>query len=209
MPLYTINPYLETDAGDLFSLAWSNSLQTIYIGCQNTSLQWLNFRSLPPPTPDPQTGASTPSRKAHKFFDSYPQFEHKPADIHARNSLSRLSDALSRVEDLREGGSALMTGENCHIPATNVIDSAHYGYVYCMALIPSSRDTSSESITHKGQKVHLVTGSGDETVKVCLFLDEAVRVVEGRTALGMYHWRTFHRTYFHMLPGGRPQHSRP
>lgn len=40
------------------------------------------------------------------------------------------------------------------IPILNVIDSAHYGYVYCMAVLKND------------ERVRLATGSGDETVKV-------------------------------------------
>lgn len=40
------------------------------------------------------------------------------------------------------------------IPASNVIDSAHYGYIYCMTILEANRS------------VQLVTGSGDEMVKV-------------------------------------------
>ena len=112
----------------------------------------------------------TPHRKAHKFFDSYPQYEHKPADIHANNSSGSLPDILSRDEDV-QGTSAVLTtstGEIIQIPATNVIDSAHYGYVYCMALVPSTREGSDDPPAPRdGRNIQLVTGSGDETVKVC------------------------------------------
>jgi di- and tripeptidase len=88
-------------AGDLFSLTWSSELQTIFVGCQNTSLQWFDFREPISGSPSsssvvdsstltsnytPMVGAS---RKVHKFFDSYPQYERKPADIHANNMGSR------------------------------------------------------------------------------------------------------------------------
>lgn len=52
-----------------------------------------------------------------------------------------------------------------HVSATNVIDSAHYGYVYCMTFLPSIRE-GSEDPAPAGGATQLVTGSGDETVKV-------------------------------------------
>lgn len=53
------------------------------------------------------------------------------------------------------------------VPATNVIDSAHYGYVYCMALLSSPpEEPSDEPTLAGGASIQLVTGSGDETVKV-------------------------------------------
>lgn len=41
------------------------------------------------------------------------------------------------------------------ISATNVFDSAHYGYIYCMTILPE-----------RDGVIQLATGSGDETVKV-------------------------------------------
>lgn len=159
-PLYVLVPYLETGAGDLFSLAWSSILQTIFIGCQNTSLQWHTFHD-----PISCVGSSasisdisssvssasipTGARKAHKFFDSYPQHERKPADIFANNGVvGRGSPDSDRYSD------ALASQAQVFIEASNVIDSAHYGYVYCMTILGA------------GENVQLATGSGDETVKL-------------------------------------------
>jgi di- and tripeptidase len=161
-PLYLIYPYLETGAGDLFSVTWSSSLQTIFIGCQNTSLQWYSFQDpikqvqsstkddLPLNAP---VSSSVVSRKAHKFFDSYPQYERRPADIYAKNNtLSRTTGRGSPDSDFAD---ISQPKEYCSILSSNVIDSAHYGYIYCMALL-----------TETNQPDKIVTGSGDETVKV-------------------------------------------
>jgi di- and tripeptidase len=163
-PIYVIEPYLESGAGDIFSLVWSPSLQTIYIGCQNTSLQWLEFHASVPrlrsaisvtDLSPSSSGTLTPigshsPRRAHKFFDSYPQYERKAADIYANNSATRLDRCTSDSERefLTPAPQAVVS-----IPGSNVIDSAHYGYIYCMAIleIPDAQ---------------LATGSGDETVKV-------------------------------------------
>ncbi|KAG6886585.1 hypothetical protein C0992_003273 [Termitomyces sp. T32_za158] len=181
-PLYVLSPYLEIGAGDLFSLSWCPSLQTIYIGCQDTSLQWYDFTGLISSASDSSlpslnsvssssytdltslshTGTSTPStgtRKAHKFFDSYPQYVRRPADIFAKNPSKSGKQGSSSPPE----GEYLPTGYGLlNVPASNVIDSAHYGYIYCMALL-----------THDGKEkdsvdgsVQLATGSGDETVKL-------------------------------------------
>ncbi|KZV68817.1 Zn-dependent exopeptidase [Peniophora sp. CONT] len=158
-PLLVLNPYLDTDAGDLFSLAWSPALQTIYVGCQNTSLQWYNF---PPPTstdapgtPLP-SGASTPNiRPAHKFFDSFPRSLR-------RTATSQLSRDGSGSASNESEPTAVQTID---IPAENVIDSAHYGYIYCMALLPSSREGSDDVSPRADGETYLVTGSGDEAIK--------------------------------------------
>ncbi|KAH0586115.1 hypothetical protein H2248_007384 [Termitomyces sp. 'cryptogamus'] len=177
-PLYIISPYL-TSAGDLFSLSWSPTLQTIYIGCQDTSLQWYDFSSLIPPIPASSlslssvssssytdlvslshTGTSTPStRKAHKFFDSYPQYERRPADLFARNpSMSGRPESNSPSEaEYPPAEYGLLD-----VSVTNVIHSAHYGYIYCMALL--NNDGKEKDGGSGG--VQLATGSGDETVKL-------------------------------------------
>jgi len=156
--LYVINPFLDTDAGDLFSLAWSPTLSTIYVGCQNTSVQWYNFGDLSDGgSTIPLSGRSTP-RLAHKFFNSYPRSQRRPPDLETNNGVD---DAHGVVP-----GSPTPRAE-LNIPPQNVIDSApvtHYGYVYCMTLIPSTRQGVT-STSNKG--VLLATGSGDETVKVC------------------------------------------
>ncbi|KAL0960852.1 hypothetical protein HGRIS_005868 [Hohenbuehelia grisea] len=192
--LYVLEPYLDTGAGDLFSLAYAQHNQTLYIGCQNTSLQWFDFRQLPSPifnsdrssasssnvskhgrsnsssssaqvtTSVPGSGTSTPNptaaaRKVHKFFDSYPQYERKPADIFANNT--PLPSQLSSASDdgcVRSLDALLPTPLGyLSIPGGNVIDSAHYGYVYCMALLEGPEPE---------KRVQLITGSGDETVKL-------------------------------------------
>ena len=164
MPIYAIEPYLETDAGDIFSLVWSSTLRTIYIGCQNTSLQWLDFQAsaprlrsaisvtdLSPSTSGTLTpiGSHSP-RRAHKFFDSYPQCERRAADIYANNGATRLDKSNSDSE--RESPLPVPHAV-ISIPSSNVIDSAHYGYIYCMTKLEIS-------------DAQLATGSGDETVKV-------------------------------------------
>ncbi|KAH9173572.1 Zn-dependent exopeptidase [Lactarius sanguifluus] len=155
-PLYIINPYLYTDAGDLFSLAWSPTHSTIYIGCQNTSIQWYNFTNVSDAI---SSGTSTP-RPVHKFFNSYPQTQRRLPDLQAINNTTN----LTRDTDGHTIGTTPPTPRaELNVPPRNVIDSAHYGYVYCMALLPS---TSWGAATSKRQDVLLVTGSGDETMKV-------------------------------------------
>lgn len=159
--IYVLYPYLETGAGDLFSLAWNSSLQIIYIGCQNTSLQWFGFSEdqIGQQIKETSSGVSTPTRKVHKFFDSYPQYTHKPADRFANNFGSLSPPSLERDTSANP---ALAFD----IPASNVIDSAHYGYVYCMAIIPSSRTDTDDIHSESGRYHQLLTGSGDETVKL-------------------------------------------
>ncbi|KAG1834186.1 hypothetical protein EV424DRAFT_1363232 [Suillus variegatus] len=160
LPVYILNPYLETGAGDLFSLAWNPAMQIIYIGCQNTSLQWQGFCKFQLDRHVEEqwgSGTSTPTRKVHKFFDSYPQYTHRPADLQANNF--SLSSSISQ-------GAFVGTNALINISAANVIDSAHFGYIYCMALLPSTREGTGYLAQKPAQNYYLVTGSGDETVKI-------------------------------------------
>ncbi|KAF8635795.1 hypothetical protein AX15_000002 [Amanita polypyramis BW_CC] len=173
VPIYVIEPYLETDAGDLFSLVWSSTLQTVYMGCQNTSLQWFDFREsiLFPDSATSETGLSpgssramTPSipfRKVHKFFDSYPQYERRAADIYANNRgsyIDRYSSDSEREPTTPNPQAAIS------IPSKNVIDSAHYGYIYCMAKLEIP-------------EAQLATGGGDETVKIWVGSREGITLL--------------------------------
>ncbi|KIM43328.1 hypothetical protein M413DRAFT_69177 [Hebeloma cylindrosporum] len=145
-PIYVITPYMGEGSGDLFSLSWSSEMQTIFLGCQNTSLQWFDFRE-----PISRSPSSLSFVDAHKFFDSYPQYERKPADIHANNKGAKLYGRSSPESDHSDAAHQ----EYLSIPASNVIDSAHYGYIYCMVVLRKS-----------GHGIQLATGSGDETVKL-------------------------------------------
>ncbi|KAF9235175.1 hypothetical protein BU15DRAFT_78272 [Melanogaster broomeanus] len=154
-PIYVLHPYLETGAGDLFSLAWNPVLQTVYFGCQNTSIQWFDFCTGGQAQQQITPGSSTPTRKVHKFFDSYPQYTHKPADLRANNlSSSPPPEAV------------ICCKNEFAIPACNVLDSAHVGYVYCMTMMPSQRAGSDDHTLQSGASYQLLTGSGDETVKI-------------------------------------------
>jgi di- and tripeptidase len=239
--LYVLNPWLESDAGDIFTLAWCPTSSTIYLGCQNTSVQFFDCRHLIPGDGDVNAGGSSsldggsslsddaamstshvPSlsvtvsgtgsvrkTKVHKFFNSYPQYERKPADALAVNGVASTDDT-----GLSGSASPVLTGttsssnfstihtsngdgvnqsqeyasssppkqvviesspEVLDVLPQNAVDSAHFGYVYCMALIPSTRDGSDDVLASDsgGQGMamakwtnHLVTGSGDETLKV-------------------------------------------
>ena len=150
-PLYLIHPHLYTDAGDLFPLAWSPTHSTIYIGCQNTSIQWYDFTNVSDAT---LSGTSTP-RPLHKFFNSYRQTQRRLPDLEAINTDGHTNGVIHPAP-LAE----------LNVPSRNVIDSAHHGYVYCMALLPS---TWWGATTLNPQDVCLITGSGDETMKVRLF----------------------------------------
>ncbi|KAF9778662.1 Zn-dependent exopeptidase [Thelephora terrestris] len=153
-PFYVLDPYLQPDAGDIYSLAWSQSRETVYFGCQNTSIQWIQFGRDPvmaPPNSQP--------RPVHKFFaGSHPQYQHTksldPPSAFVPTQSSNLTPPPAQCTVLS-------------IPATNIISSAHHGYVYCMAVSPSPYQGSDDLLYADGYScVYLVTGSGDESVKL-------------------------------------------
>ena len=159
--LYVIIPHLDTDSGDIYSLTYSPTLSTIYFACQNTSIQWLDLSGISTTKankahPESSSIPGTPGKRFHKFFDSIPQS--------LRNSVVPTHTRPSSIHSVNELNIPSNTGlRELHVPPENVILSAHYGYVYCMALSPSHMYGGD---THSNEELYLLTGSGDEEVKV-------------------------------------------
>ncbi|EJC98016.1 Zn-dependent exopeptidase [Fomitiporia mediterranea MF3/22] len=161
-PLYILNPYLESDSGDIFCLCYAPSLQTVYFGCQNTSLQWFDFTSLATeqsacPCSDGPDGFNgplilresdiRPGSKRNKFFaDGIASGQATPTPL--------CDKGVPKPKAVFQ------------VRSSNVIDSAHYGYVYSMALLPSPLESNAEREDKVMDQVLLITGSGDETVKL-------------------------------------------
>lgn len=162
--LYVVVPHLDTDSGDIYSLTYSPKLCTLYFGCQNTSIQWLDLSNVTTPaatnglkvqesTPSSST-PGTPGKRFHKFFDSVPQSQrHSIVTAHKRSSSPHSATGSLNDHPITE----------LHVPPENVILSAHYGYIYCMALSPSHLYGGDN---HPDHELYLLTGSGDEEVKV-------------------------------------------
>ncbi|KAK0821214.1 hypothetical protein LTR02_001729 [Friedmanniomyces endolithicus] len=134
--------YSSYDVGDLFCVSYSASLQTAYLGAQNTTIQWCSLK-------DWVTKSSAPRKEIHpsvrddRFFDSA-----GPGGVRT----PRRTDADLTPRHAR-GGDVIQIGKE------NVEHFAHYGYVYCMQLI---KDGVPESA---GNEV-LITGGGDGVVKL-------------------------------------------
>ena len=135
--LYSI--YSRYDVGDVFCVSYSTELETVYLGAQNTSLQWCDLSQKDSkPLPDP---AAHPSYRNHRFFDSK-----GPTGVSTPRPPS--------ASELRALG-----GQHLEIDKNHVIQYAHYGYVYCTLLAEglSNGDHSSEI---------LISGGGDGFVKL-------------------------------------------
>lgn len=135
--LYSI--YSAYDVGDVFSVVYSQDLQTVYLGAQNTSIQWydLSQKDIRPP-PDPKLH---PSYRNHRFFDSK-----GPTGVSTPRPLS--------ASETRSFG-----GQDLEIDREHIIQYAHYGYVYCMLL---SRGLDADNADEET----LISGGGDGIVKL-------------------------------------------
>jgi len=133
--------YSSYDVGDVFCVAYSAALQTVYLGAQNTTIQWCS-QSEKGTEACPRREAH-PSLRDHSFFDSAgPGGVRTPrpaeADVTARHARG---------------------GEMIEIGKENVRHFAHYGYVYCMQIVK-------EGVPESGGQEVLVTGGGDGVVKL-------------------------------------------
>ena len=134
----TFSAYSTYDVGDVFSLAFSERLQTVYVGAQNTSIQWFSLahrNSLPPNL------SMHPSQRTHRFFDST-----GPSGV-------------STPRPLPEPELEALGGELIEISQISRVPYAHFGYVYCMILAPGLATASPEG-------EHLISGGGDGLVKL-------------------------------------------
>ncbi|KAF3908248.1 Beta-TrCP [Arthrobotrys entomopaga] len=131
--------YSTFDIGDIFCVAYSQRLSTLYLGAQNTSIQWYDFRTTE--TRRKPSLRSHPSRRSHRFFDSL-----GPGGSASPRPPVDCSDVL---ESCRES-------QLVEIDPGNIVQYAHFGYVYCMLL---------SSFTKDGEEI-LVSGGGDGSIKL-------------------------------------------
>ncbi|KAI9651590.1 MAG: hypothetical protein M1829_002598 [Trizodia sp. TS-e1964] len=157
--------YSTYDVGDVFCVAFSPGLNTVYFGAQNTSIQvclqkaldggilklqnnepsnlsqWYDFNEKDSRfSPNP---ISHPTHRNHRFFDSKgPGGKHTPR-IPLPNS----------TRPCVEGGQQL------EVATEHILQYAHYGYVYSMLLAHGlNRDSPDKEI--------LISGGGDGTIKL-------------------------------------------
>ncbi|KAH7074067.1 hypothetical protein FB567DRAFT_188527 [Paraphoma chrysanthemicola] len=112
--LYALwSPY---DVGDIFCVAYSTYHRTVYLGAQNTSIQWYDLKEKDT-RPRPKL-ASHPSERKNRFFDSL-----GPGGVQT----PKPSGADNRPRDAVGGQELEINGQDIH-------QFAHYGYVHCMLL---------------------------------------------------------------------------
>ncbi|CZT46055.1 related to cytosolic nonspecific dipeptidase [Rhynchosporium secalis] len=131
--------YSTYDVGDVFSVAFSSQFQTIYLGAQNTSIQWCSLNeSSTRLSPDPE---AHPDRRNHKFFDS----------------IAKGGTSTPRPQNNCTGSN---DGVVLEIDKAHMRHYAHFGYVYCMLLV--------RGVTRfiEADEDVLVSGGGDGTIKI-------------------------------------------
>ena len=139
----------------MFCLAYSAQLQTVYLGAQNTSIQWCSLSrrdALPPDL------SSHPSQRTHRFFDS------------------KGPDGTSTPRPDLEPELEALGGEMIEISKANMITYAHFGYVYSMALVHGLSAASPQSET-------LISGGGDGLIKLWNLSDDEHGSVEEASTL--------------------------
>ncbi|KAF2804547.1 glutathione degradosome [Mytilinidion resinicola] len=135
--VYTI--YSLYDVGDIFCVSYSSSLKTVYLGCQNTSIQWYDLREkdIRPP-PDPK---AHPAERTSRFFDSS-----GPGGVQT-----------PRPRSTDDGPRNAVGGQSLEIHNQYIRQFAHFGYVYCMLIARGiTSDDPNEEI--------LISGGGDGVI---------------------------------------------
>lgn len=137
--LYEI--YGVEDVGDVFCTAYSPQTDTLYIGAQNTTIQWVRLGSTScRVAPDSQ---NHPDRRSHRFFDS----KAVGGIATPRRNEDRWA-LIPRAQAVLE------------IDAGSNRQFAHFGYVYCMLMAkgPTVEVEPDEDV--------LISGGGDGTIKL-------------------------------------------
>ncbi|PKI83477.1 hypothetical protein MVES1_002670 [Malassezia vespertilionis] len=188
-PLSLIYPASD-NSGDIFSMAWCSQQDTLFFGCQDTSIQWI---SITPTFLDDAPRQGLPESRPHKFFDSMSR-----AMGSSQNTLPlavRTAEQLIRrtaVQIIAKAGEAPKSRTPSKmvvlaVSKSHVLPSAHFGYVYSMIFVPT-----------RGEVPLLASGSGDETVRLWAIVDgnpvlqRTLEVAEptGDTILTMCAWET-------------------
>ena len=149
--------YSTYDVGDVFSVAYSAQFETVYLGAQNTSIQWCSLKDQTARgTPNPE---HHPDRRNHRFFDS----------------LNRLGSSTPRPQTVR---TANHEGEVLEIDKAHMMHYAHFGYVYCMLMVHGvARLVDSDEDV-------LISGGGDGTIKIWRLFDDQSQGIKEVACLG-------------------------
>lgn len=137
--LYEI--YWLDHIGDVFSCAYSAQQDTVYIGAQNTSIQWVNLSD--PDRRVPHDNPNHPDQRIDPFFDS--------------KAVS--GKTTPRKKDKRE---ALIppANETLEIYRSSIGRGSHTGFIYCMMI------AKGPTVLVDPDEEVLVTGGGEGWIKL-------------------------------------------
>lgn len=137
--LYEI--YWPDHIGDVFSCAYSTQQDTVYLGAQNTSIQWVKLSD--PERRVPHDNPNHPDQRIDTFFDS------KAVG----------GKSTPRKKDQRE---ALIppANETLEIFRSSIGNRAHSGFIYCMFVAKGPT-----VLVDPGEEV-LITGGGEGRIKL-------------------------------------------
>ncbi|CAK7897131.1 probable di- and tripeptidase Dug2p [[Candida] anglica] len=159
--------YSLVDIGDIFSIAWSDELSTLFIGAQCAAILWTTISLSPERAGSGTTnsGANTskierlPHYRYDKFFDSK-----GPG-----GSVNLLQTKQQRLKDTEV--SAVPPRKRTklvEIANDDIIRFSHNGYVYCMELFNCATQVQTNDFLHKYREDYdnvLITCGGDGMVK--------------------------------------------
>lgn len=134
--------YSTYDVGDIFSVAYSRQLSTLYIGAQNTTIQWIPLTDSSLRVPH-DNAPRHPDRRNHRFFDS--------KNLGGTSTPRRNEDRwtfIPRAQEILE------------VPLRAIRQFAHYGYVYCMTV------AAGPTVLVEPDEDVLISGGGDGTIKL-------------------------------------------
>ena len=137
--LYEI--YSTHDVGDIFCVAYSKQHDTVYMGAQNTTIQWVCLGDMA--SRSSQDNAKHPDLRNHPFFDSK-----------AVGGVSTPRRTEQRWSLIPKPRTVLEIAQGA------ICQYAHFGYVYCMLI------AKGPTVLVEADEEMLITGGGDGTIKL-------------------------------------------
>ncbi|CAK9438488.1 uncharacterized protein LODBEIA_P27120 [Lodderomyces beijingensis] len=143
--------YSLVDIGDIFSVAWCDKFQTLYIGAQNASILWCNLSY-----GDSTNLENLPHLRYDKFFDSKGPGGSQNT-IQTRHDLFRKNSRSSTISLADVTQARKIKFIECK--SEDIVRFAHHGYVYCLEIV----DTV---VGHFKECKYLISAGGDGLVNI-------------------------------------------
>lgn len=137
--LYEI--YSLDHIGDIFSCVYSTQNDTIYIGAQDTSIQWVRLDD--PGRRVPHDNPNHPNRRFHPFFDS--------KAVGGQSTPRRVDKRESLIPPAQE---------TLEIYRSSIGKGSHSGFIYCMLI------AKGPTVLVDPDEEVLITGGGEGWIKL-------------------------------------------